>query len=86
MRVDSIIPINANPQQSPRTRQYGSTATDKTVSGISFEDHFRASLQQVNNSTAVSQAENQLAGLLVGYFSNLRVLSKTESKLKENAG
>jgi len=86
MRVDSIIPINANSQQSPKTRQYDSTSADKTVSGISFEDHLRARLQQTSSQTVTHQAENQLAGLLMGYLSNLRVINKTELKLKENAG
>jgi len=86
MRVDSIISINAKPQQHPRTRQYESSSPSKNASGISFSEYLKTNLQQTSNQPANHQTENQLAGLLMGYFSNLTVISKTEQKLKENAG
>jgi len=84
MRVDSIVSINANPQPSPRTMQYEVTSSDKSGSGKSFQEHLNAMLLQTNNSTTVNQAANPLPGLLMGYFTNLRVPNKPELKLKEN--
>ena len=85
MYVDSIIAINANPHHSPHTGQHDSTSNGKKSSAISFEEHLRNRLQQANVSATTSQAESQLAGLLLGYYSNLRMTSKTEPKSKENA-
>ena len=86
MRIDSIIAISANPQQSPQTKSFDSVSIDKKTSGTSFQDHLRAKLQQPSNPTETRQAEDQLAGLLVGYLSNLRVTNKIETKVKVNAG
>ena len=85
MRVDSIIAISANQQNSPRSKQYDNSPNDKNASGVSFEEFLKAKLQQTSSPTVTRQAENQVAGLLMGYFSSLKI-AKTEPKPKENAG
>jgi len=84
MRVDSILAINANQQHNPHTAKYAGTSTGKSASGIIFEDFLRANLQQESAPVVTSQTENQLAGLLGGYFSQLRITYKTEPKTEEN--
>jgi len=84
MRVDQIISINATTQQSQRTNQYEGTSTTKSGQGTGFAEHMNAALQQANNASIIKQAESQLPGLLMGYFTNLRVTNKPEPKLKEN--
>ena len=84
MRVDQIISINAATQQSPRTKYYEGTSTNKTGQGTGFAEHLNAALQQTNNVKTINQAESHLPGLLMGYFTNLRVPNKPEPKLKEN--
>jgi len=85
MRVDSIIAINANQQKSPKANQYESLSSNNNVTGISFEEYLREKLQQTNNPATTRYAENQVVGLMMGYFSNLRLLNKTEPKLENNA-
>ena len=84
MRVDQIISINATTQQSQRTMQYEGTSNNKAVQSNSFAEHLNAALQQVNNAKIINQAESHLPGLLMGYFTNLKVPNKPEPKLKEN--
>jgi len=86
MRVDSIIAINTKQQHSPRTRQLSSTSTNENATGTSFEEYLRATLQQTSNTTSTRNAENQVAGLLIGYFSNLRIQNKTEPNPEGNTG
>jgi len=85
MRVDSIIAINANQQHNPHQTQYAGNSTGKATSGIIFEDFLRANLQQESAPAVSHQTENQIAGLLGGYFSQLRITYKTEPKLEDSA-
>jgi len=84
MRVDSIVAINANQQHNPHTVKYAGTSAGKTASGIIFEDFLRANLQQESAPVVTHQTENQIAGLLGGYFSQLRITYKTEPKLEDS--
>jgi len=85
MRVDSIISINAHQQQKPHTIEYAGNQTGKTTSGKVFEEYLRANMQQVSTQAVPRQTENQLAGLLMGYFTPLRIANK-EEKTNSNAG
>jgi len=84
MRVDSVISINAHQQHNPHTTEYAGVSAGKTVSGLSFEDYLKANLQQVNAPEVSRQTENQLAGLLIGYFTPLRFSQKEEAKAESN--
>ena len=86
MRVDSIISINAHQQQNPHTIEYAGSSTGKSTSGKAFEEYLRANLQQVSTQAVPRQTENQLAGLLMGYFPPLRYTQKEEPKTNSNAG
>ena len=86
MRVDSIISINAHQQHNPHTVEYAGNSTSETTSGKTFEEYLRANLQQSGNQTVSRQTENQLAGLLMGYFTPLRIAQKEEPKVNSNAG
>ena len=85
MRVDSIIAINDSQQHTPHTTQYTAASTGKSASGIIFEEYLRANLQKTSAPVVTKQAEDQLAGLLGGYFSQLRITYKTEPKLENSA-
>jgi len=86
MRVDSIISINAHQKHNPHTVEYTGNTSGKTISGLAFEDYLRANLQQVSNTAVSRQTENQLAGLLIGYFTPLIFTQKEEPKAENNAG
>ena len=86
MRVDSIVAINATDQHTQRTQQYDNALNEKNVTGNSFEEYLRAKLQQTSNPIPVRNVENQIAGLLMGHFSNLRLLNKNEPKPEGNVG
>jgi len=85
MRVDSILAINANQQHNPRTAEYTGPTTGKTVSGLAFEDYMKANLQKISAPSIPRQAENQLAGLLMGYITPLRAAHRAEAKTESNA-
>ena len=84
MRVDSIIAINANQQHNPHPTHYAGNSTGKSASGIIFEDFLRANLQKESAPAVSHQTENQIAGLLGGYFSQLRITYKSEPKLEDS--
>ena len=86
MRVDSIISINAHQQQKPHTVEYTGASSGKTAAGKTFEEYLKANMQQTSNQVVPRQTENQLAGLLMGYYSSLRLTHKEEPKTKSNAG
>jgi len=86
MRVDSIISINAHQNHNPHKAEYTGAASVKTISGLTFEDYFKANLQQISTPTVQRQTENQLAGLLIGYFAPLKHTQKEEPKTESNAG
>ena len=86
MRVDSIISINAHQKHNPHTAEYTGISTGKTISGIAFEDYLRANLQKNSAPEVSRQTENQLAGLLIGYFTPLRFTHKEDQKTETNAG
>jgi len=86
MRVESIISINAHQKHNQHTVEYAGNGAGKTISGIAFEDYLRAKLQQVNVPVVSRQTENQLAGLLIGYFTPPRLTLKEETKTEINAG
>ena len=85
MRVNSIIAINAHQQPNQNTAQYTGTSPVKNVSGMAFEDFLRANLQQLSTPKITGTAENQVAGLLMGYYTQLRIAQKTEPKPDSSA-
>jgi len=86
MRVDSIISINAHQQHNPHIIEFAGAAAGNTATGKSFEEYLRENMQQSSNQTVSSQPENQLTGLLMGYFTTLKITQKEEEKTKSNAG
>jgi len=84
MRVDSIIAINAHQQPNQNTSQYAGTSPVKNASGKVFEDYLRANLQQLSTPTVTRQVENQAVGLLMGYYTQMKI-QKTESEQESNA-
>jgi len=85
MRVESIISINANHKHNPYTAENTGLSTGKTNSGIAFADYLKANLQEVSSPEVSRQTENQLAGLLIGYFTPLK-FSQKDPKAEQNAG
>ena len=85
MRVDSIVAVNAHQQHNRHTPQTTVTSTGNTVFGTSFEEYLRANLQQQNTPVVTRQTDNQIAGLLLGYFTPLRVSQKAEAKPESSA-
>jgi len=85
MRVESILAINTHQQHNPRTTEYAGASTGKTSSGTAFEDYLRANLQQVSTPVVTRQTENQLAGLLMGYITQLKVTPREDPKTEINA-
>jgi len=86
MRVDSVISINAHPRHKQHATEYTGISTGKTTSGTTFADYFKANLQQLSSPVVSRQTENQLAGLLFGYYTPLKITHKEEPKKESNAG
>jgi len=85
MRVDSIIAINAHQQPNQNTAQYTGTSAVKDGSGAAFKDYLKANIQQLSTPEITGTVENQVAGLLMGYYTQLKITQKTESKSDSNA-
>jgi len=86
MRVHSILEVNTNHQQNPSTSQnVGSVSSGDKSSGISFDDYLRSFIQQSDTQTVSRQEEDLAASMLWGRFPNLRVSSKVEPDLKDDA-
>jgi len=83
MRVDSIISINANTHHTPHTADYSGISAAKTKSGIAFEEYLKANMQDLSKPVVSRQTENQLAGLLIGYITPLKITQK-ETKAESN--
>ena len=84
MRVNSIIAINAHQQPNQNTAQYTGTSPVKNASGMAFEDYLRANLQQLSNPTVTRQVEDQTVGLLMGYYTQMKITQKTEPEQESN--
>ncbi|MCL2820797.1 MAG: hypothetical protein FWD38_08235 [Oscillospiraceae bacterium] len=84
MRVDSIISINAHQKHNPHTAEYTGISTGKPSSGIAFEEYLRANIQKISTPTVTRSTENQLAGLLMGYFVPLKAAQKDDPKPEGN--
>jgi len=85
MRVDQIIAINAHQQPNQKTDQNIKTTSVKSISGMTFEDYLRANLQQLSTPKITGQTENQVAGLIMGYYTQLKIAQKSESKPESSA-
>jgi len=85
MLVESVHAINAPMQDNPHITQVAETQTGKSDAGILFEEFLRANLQQISKPAITSQTENHIAGLLLGYFVQPKIASKSEQKLEDNA-
>jgi len=85
MRVDPIFAFNSSQQHNPHTTQKTGASSGKAGSGIIFKEYLSANLQQASTPAVTPQVENQMAGLLMGYFTALKISSRTESKLEDNA-
>ena len=85
MRVDSVFAINTHQQHNPHTTQHTTASTGKSASGTIFEEYLRANMQKISTPAVTHQMENQIVGLLQGYFTPLRITSKTEPKPESSA-
>ena len=85
MRVHSITSITSNQQHSPHATEYTGISPRKTTSGITFEEYLKKNIEKINAPTVTCQTENQLAGLLMGYFTPLRMTNRDEPKTENNA-
>ena len=85
MRLESIHAINADKQSENHSKQNVGTLTDKSTSKVLFEEYLKARLQQVSTPEITRHAENQIAGLLLGYVSPLRITYKSEPELEISA-
>ena len=80
MRVDSIVSINAHQQQNPRTTEYAGISNGKATSGITFEEYLKANIEKISTPAVTRNTENQLAGLLMGYFTPLKMTQRDDPK------
>jgi len=85
MRVETIISINAHQKKKPHTTDYAGLSNGKTASGKAFEDYLRANMEKVSTPVVSRHTENQLAGLLMGYYAPLKITQKEEPKTESNA-
>jgi len=83
MRVDSIISISAHQQKKPQA-EYAGISNGKPVSGMSFEEYLKANIEKISAPAVTRHTENQLAGLLMGYFTPLRMTHRDEPKSESN--
>ena len=80
MRIDSIQAINNTEQKKHSSTQHIGTSTGRKSSDLSFNEYLNAHIQQASVPTVSLQSENQLAGLLSGYFTQLKITQKDEVK------
>jgi len=85
MQVESVHAINAPIQDNPYIAQFTENQTGKTDAGITFEDYLKANLPQASIPAVTHQTENHIAGLLLGYFGQLKIAPRSEQKLEDNA-
>ena len=80
MRIDSIHAINITEQNKHNPTQHTGASTGRNSSGLSFEECLNAHIQQASVPAILYQSENQLAGLLSGYFTQMKITQKDEVK------
>ena len=85
MRIESIIALNTHEQYRPQNTQNTEAARSKSASGSIFEEYLKANLQQINTPVVTRNTESQIAGLLRGYFTPLKINQKTEPKEENDA-
>jgi len=85
MRLDSIYALNSNEQNNHNPKANAAATAGKTTSGAIFEDILKAHIQQASKPAITQNAENQIAGLLLGYITPLRVTYKSEPELEISA-
>jgi len=84
MRVDAIISITAHQQHKPHTTEHTGISSGKTASGLTFKDYLNANMEKNSVYAVTRNMENQLSGLLMGYFTPLRMTHKDEPKKESN--
>ena len=84
MRVDSVIAINDHQQHTPNTQSI-SASPGKSASGLIFEEYLKANLQQVSAPVVTRSTESQIAGLLRGYFTPLKINRENETNEENDA-
>jgi len=80
MRIDSIHAINNTEQKKHNSTQPLGTSTGSSSSDLSFKELLNAHIQQASTPTVSHQTENQLAGLISGYLTQLKITQKDEIK------
>ena len=80
MRIDSIQAITNTEQKKHNSTHHISTSTGRKSSDLSFMEYLNAHIQQASVPTVSHHTENQLAGLLSGYFTQLKITQKDEAK------
>ena len=80
MRIDSIQAITNTEQKKHNSAQLTSTSTSRKSSDLSFTEYLNAHIQQASVPTVSQHSESQLAGLLSGYFTQLKITQKDEAK------
>jgi len=78
MRLESIHAINTNEKNNNQSNQNAGAHAGKRTPGVLFEDYLKAQIQQISAPAITRQTENQVAGLLLGYISPLRVSLKSQ--------
>jgi len=85
MRLESIHAINTNDHNKSHSKPHVAVNNGKSTSGLLFEDYLNAYIQQSSKPVITRHAENQVAGLLMGYISPLRFAYKSEPELEISA-
>ena len=80
MRIDSIQAITNTEQKKHSSTHHIGTPTGRKSSDLSFNEYLNAHIQQASIPTVSNQLENQLAGLLSGYFTQLKITQKDDAK------
>jgi len=80
MRIDSIHAINITEQKKHNSTQPIGTSTGNSSSDMSFKELLNAHIQQASAPTVFHQTENQLAGLISGYLTQLKITQRDEVK------
>jgi len=84
MRLDPIISINANKQQTQHSNQ-NVGALAGSASNVIFADYLNALLQQTSKPVISRHAENHAAGLLMGYITPLKITHRLEPESEISA-
>jgi len=81
MRIETINEINTNKQRKSFSA-HNQGASTRSTSGLKFEDCLKAHIEKTAAPAITPLGENQVAGLLLSYFTQMKLTQKSEPRFE----